>query len=202
MKRRAEGIGEGARTGVFEFKRWLEATTYIDLPFNCYDNEYQCTLPLVHGEQTFDLDGSFLGSDTRPLSVECKTVDTESGQGPMFRRFLAEVYSSVQKDRQLKSGDARREYMWVTKHPFLITDWPKLTSHQHIKECIRENPDVFVDTKKNQFVEDDHIDDELVRVVADRIWLVVMNKKQSGLSLTTPELMSVWGLLQRKERIT
>ena len=198
MRRRAEGIGEQARTGVFAFKRWLEATTYLDLPFNSYEHDFQCTEPLLNGEQTFDLSGYFLAPNMRPVLVECKDVDTESNQGPKYRRFLAEIYSYTLKAQQLKTGDNGCEFIWVTKHPFLVTSWYTLTNYESIEQAVREHPDVLADPRTGDIDVDSYLDGDLLRLVASRLWLVIMNDKQAGISLTQTELLKVWGVLNRK----
>jgi hypothetical protein len=42
-------------------KRWLESTTYLELPFNAYEHTAVCTEVRLDGEKkVFDLSGFFL----------------------------------------------------------------------------------------------------------------------------------------------
>lgn len=195
----AEETQEHGRKGVALFKRWLESTTYIELEWNVYEKPNYCTLPLLNGTKKFDLVGNFLGSNQRPLAVECKRYSSKGDQPAQFSRFLAEAYSATLFETKVRGGDIAREFIWATTHPFDQSKWSKVHSHTAVKSAVENNPDVLGDHTSPSFDLSSFISDDTIRTVADRIWLLVMNEKQDELSLTQDELLDVWKVLSRKK---
>lgn len=176
--------------GVRLAKRWLESTTWIELPFNVYDNAPVCTLERLDGKKKrYDLFGSIFREPQTPLYVEVKDYDSSGGkQGTEYWEFLANAYSVTAKD--IKDGeDGRREFMWITRHPFQLTSWSELTSPARIAEALEKHPEVLADLKA---------DPTLLATVSDRLWLLVVHKRQDELVLTPQELADVEGKLNRK----
>lgn len=177
--------------GVDLAKRWLESTTWIELPFNVYDNAPVCTLRRLDGKvKRYDLFGSIHTDPATPLYVEVKDYDSVGGkQGSEYWEFLANAYSITAQD--IKDGeDARREFMWITRHPFNQTDWVKLTSAERIKQALEAH--------HTEALGAESIDVDLLATVADRLWLLVLHKRQEGLMLTAEELSIVESKLNRK----
>jgi hypothetical protein len=175
--------------GAYAVKRWLESTTYLELPFNAYEDEAQCALARLDGEiKRYDLSGYFLGDNRRPVVVESKSYTTVGHQAEEHKEHLANAYSTTAWDIKTV-GDTKREYIWVTTHPFAQNKWPRLMSHQEINAALELHPKVLNGEK---------IDEELVRVVASRLWLLVMHERQEQLALTRDELQHVFTVLKRK----
>lgn len=183
---------EQGRRGVQATRRWLEATTFIELPFNAYEDPRWCSLKLLNGKtKSWDLAGFFLGEQRNQLMVENKKYSTDGNQGTAYKRFLAEAYSATAQEIA-DYGQSNAEFAWVTTHPFSVKTWASLSSKQTVVEAIQENVDVLAQP-------DDEIDEELAATVAERTWLLVLNEKQENLSLTRKELDVVLGALGRKE---
>jgi hypothetical protein len=112
-------------------------------------------------------------------------------QGTEYWAFLANAYSITAQD--LKDGeDARREFMWITRHPFNSTDWATLTSAERIKKALEDH--------HPEALNGETINVDLLASVSDRLWLLVLHKRQERLMLTAEELSRVESMLNRKGR--
>lgn len=186
----AEGTQELGRKGVATVKRWLEATTYIELPFDVYNNTLDCTIAHFGGVKRFDLQGYYLTGNKGPIFVESKRYDSAGGQYKEFLRFLAIAYSSTVEERRVYGAHKERHFLWVTFHPFNLEHWSAFESHEHMILALSKNPDMLA--------EEESVDEDLVREVASRIMVLVFNPKQEGLSLTRDELKAVRLQIDRK----
>lgn len=176
--------------GVDLAQRWLESTTWIELPFNVYDNSAVCTLTKLDGTvKRYDLFGSIFTKPIKPLYVEVKNYDSSGGKQPAdYAEFLANAYSITAKD--IQSGqDGRREFMWVTTHPFSLNNWSTLISPSAIKDALGKYPDAL---------NHNEVDVNLLDLVSDRLWLLVLHKRQEELMLTREELSLVEAQINRK----
>ncbi|TFC94397.1 hypothetical protein E3T28_15215 [Cryobacterium sinapicolor] len=186
----AEQTQEQGRKGVALVQRWLESTTFLELNWNVYDNSAMCEVEHLGGVKYFDLAGSFLGANRREVFVENKNYSSDSGQYPHFQEFLAIAYSATAKVKNAGRMDRATEFIWVTTHPFSIKRWASLASEAEIRLALVARPEFLGDTE---------VDEDIVRVVAGRIWVLVMHEKQIDLSLTQQEVWQVLALLKRKE---
>lgn len=189
----AESVQQDGIDGVNLAKRWLESTTWIELPFNVYTNAPVCTLRRLDQQvKRYDLFGSILRNPPAPLYVEVKNYTTPSSKQPKEHwEFLANAYSITAQD--LKDGtDGRREFMWITRHPFSQTDWADLTSAERIKDALTvHHPECLAG---------EQLDADLLATVSQRLWLLVVHKRQEELTLTAQELAMVEGTLNRKAK--
>ena len=185
----AEATQEKGRRGVAHTKRWLEATTYVELQFNAYQDEALCELELLSGTKIFDMFGYMLGGDRRPVYVENKDDTNYSRLHSAYQEFLANAYSATAY-RMKVTKDQRAEFMWVSTQPFNQGGWSDLATPEAIRSALNKHPDVLGG---------EAIDDDLVRLVAQRIWVLVMNERQIDISLTHEEVMAVMPILKRKK---
>ena len=185
----AEATQEKGRRGVAHTKRWLEATTYVELQFNAYEDEGMCELELLSGTKVFDMFGFLLGPNRRPVYVENKDDTNVSRLYKDYQEFLANAYSATAKRIQA-TKDQKAEFMWVSTHPFNQGGWGKLATPDEIKGALDKHPSVLGGVA---------VDEDLVRTVANRIWVLVLNKRQLEISLTHDEVLLVMGPLKRKE---
>jgi hypothetical protein len=184
----AEAEHVAGEEGVLAAKHFLESTTYVNITFTVYDDSVQTTLTGLNGvRKTFDLTGFFLGDDRRPLFVEVKNYNTVGDQASEYTKFLATAYS-VTADGIARDLDRRTEFMWATWHPFSQTKWRRLTSEEEIGSALRAHPEISGDS----------VDREIVRRVAERLWLVPMHRRQDELLMTRDELLTVHRALGRK----
>lgn len=182
--------------GVDLTQRFLESTTWIELPLNVYDNAPACSLQRLDGTyQAWDLVGVIHPSKTakqRPLYVENKALNTESGSQPAwYWEFLADAYSHTALNLKNKL-DTRAEFMYVTKHPFEQTSWAELTSAGRIKKAVTE--------KYPGVLGSEEFDHDIASVVSERLWLIVLHDRQAELMLTASELAQIESQLNRRAR--
>lgn len=185
----AEATQEKGRKGVARTKRWLEATTYLELLFNAYEDEAMCIVELLDGTKRFDMYGFFLGENRREVFVENKDYSSDSGLYTQFQEFLAVAYSATAKRMQTKP-DRKTEFIWVTTHPFKPSRWSMLESPDEMRDALTAHPEVLGGAA---------VDDDLLRLAASRIWVFVLNPRQIDISLTHAELGLVMPYLKRKE---
>lgn len=186
-----EATQEAGRDAAMMTRRWLESTTYLELPWNAYKHENMCLVKCLDGSvKGFDLAGFFL-DDKMPVVVENKGVNSSGDQYQEYRRFLAIAYSSTVRSTQDSGIDPQRTFMWVTRHPFGYSkDWVSLESHESVAEALGEHPELLAGVS---------IDEETTRLVAARVWLLVWNGKQERILLTSDEITRVHAFLKRKE---
>jgi hypothetical protein len=186
----AEGTQDVGRVAAALTKRWLESTTYIELPWNAYKHGPMCTVQCLDGStKTFDLSGFFLDDQT-PLMVESKGVQGAQDQYLEYRKFLAIAYSSTVREIDARQ-ESKRHFIWATTHPFGFSkDWAQLETHTTVREAVEEFPALLPDREP---------DEDILRTVAQRIWLLVRNRKQERVFLTPEEVGQVHTLLKRKE---
>jgi len=181
-------IGE---RGVNFAKQWLESTTHFDIPHTAYDLTKMTTLPLLKNgaKKKYDLAGRFMGSARNPVFCEVKTVKSEAGQGPEYRKFLANSYAASLREHR-DGVDPERHYMWITQHPFLLGKWPILTTRDYVLEVLAENTDI---------VDATDVEADMVQALCERLWIVVLSESLKRVMLTVDELYQVRGLLKRDE---
>lgn len=168
--------------GLHEIKEWLEGTTRFAFSYTVWDSEPMCTLECPDGtKKALDLEGSTVGKPDerpRPVSVECKKYTGVGGQAEDYREFLAVAYANTVHTIDSKGGDAEREFLWVTYHPFSQTKWSELLTMTHLRGCVEEFKTLLDGAK---------IDDDLLAKVAQRISVVVVGQRQVNLRLTKDE---------------
>lgn len=175
--------------GALAVKRWLESSTHLELPFNAYEDEAQCTLMrLDGGKKRYDLSGFFLTGVRRPVVVESKNYSVVGNQPSDYTEYLANAYSTTAHDMST-IGDPRRQYFWVTTHPFSQSKWPELTSHDEMERALAEKPEVL---------SGNDIDDKILRLVSSRTWLFIIPERNAELSLTSDELQLIFTVLKRR----
>jgi hypothetical protein len=187
----AETVQQKGIDGADLAKRWLESTTWIELPFDAYHNAPVCTLKRLDGKKkVYDLFGYIYTSPRTLLYIESKGYDSVGGkQAKEFWEFLANAYSITAQD--LKDGeDARREFWWITRMPFSSTDWADLTSAERMKTALEEHhPEALADGE---------IDVDTLATAAARVEVFVVNRRQEDFMLTAQELALVESTLNRK----
>lgn len=192
MPSEAEFTQELGREGVATVKRWLEATTFLELPWDAYHHKKEVTILHPGGKKKLDLAGHYLTGRKNRVLVECKRYSSVGRQHKEFRRLLAIAYGAVQRERddyEDAQYDSNAQYIWVTYNPFAQEEWVTLETRDQLVRGLVENADVH---------KDGDVDEDLARAVADRFTVLVFNKKQEELSLNREELMLVRTVLDRK----
>ncbi|KQR86338.1 hypothetical protein [Microbacterium sp. Leaf179] len=181
-----EAAQEAGRKGVLKTKTWLESTTHIQLPFDVYNFTSQCAVTCLDDSvEAFDLNG-LIHTRNVPLYVENKAYTAVGNQAKAFDEFLAIAYSSTAKEIA-RVGDWKAEFMWVTTHPFSQTVWPTLTKRERMAQALAED--------EHNLLNGEAVDDALLTLVAQRVWLLVLSDRQHELTLSAAELFAVQGAL-------
>lgn len=185
----AEEIQEIGRQGAATIKRWLEATTYIELPYDAYNYKIDCMVETFNGQKQFDLRGHMLSGEKTPVIVEAKKYRTAGGQYQEFMKFLAIAYASTAKEFEVYGDCRKASYFWVTFHPFNLDNWSKFESFDHMKKALDKHP---------EYIKGHTINNDLLIQVSSRITVLVFNPKQEHLSLSRSELEKIRPYLDRK----
>jgi hypothetical protein len=177
-------------------QRFLESTTWIELPLNVYDNEAACSLQRLDGTfKAWDLVGfihPMSATKQRPLFVENKALNAESGaQSGWYWEYLADAYSHTALNLKNKM-DTRAEFMYVTKYPFDQGSWKELTSAARIMTAVT--------TKHPAALGEDKFDEKIARLLSERLWLIVLHDRQAELMLAASELAKIEAQLNRRGR--
>lgn len=141
----AEETQELGREGAFLFKRWLESTTYFDLPWIVYNQNGMCEVRFAEGPKglkRFDLAGSWLQNPPIPVWVEGKRYTTDSGLKEMFLEMIAIAYAAYRYKKKNGSTDGGDQFIYATTHPFAVTSWTQLISTATIEEAYNKYPDI------------------------------------------------------------
>ncbi|MEN0022002.1 MAG: hypothetical protein AAGC61_01885 [Microbacterium sp.] len=185
-----EDIQEIGREGAATLKRWLEATTYMELPFDAYNNKIDCMIRTASGKQKqLDLAGYMLIGKKAPVFVECKRYSSPGRQYKEYIKFLAIAYGHAAQELADYSTTRESQFYWVTFHPFNLENWTKLETYEHLKKALKAHPEYLGGVVLNE---------SLAHEVASRVTVLLFNPKQEDLSLTRDELEQIRPILKRK----
>jgi len=179
-------VGEDAHLkgadGVRRAKRWLESTMRVSTSFTNVESDStkrKLCYTWPHGGQSFSYDlggmlrGAEFASDT--FSAEVKLYLKPQDQGIEYREFLARSYAAVAGGSQFCD-----HLLWITWCPFSITSWHELRTPECVRAAVLEHRARLFDTKDEQAAAA-QVDEEIVKAVADRLWIVVLSDKQEKL---------------------
>ena len=173
---------DGARRA----KRWLDSTTRVE---SSWTNEDQVTAGRLefawpYGGQTFSFDvgGVMQGGEyEKQLFVaEVKKYNTPGDQGTLYDDWLAKCYVTRRDHVRLAS-----QFMWITWHPFRVTDWADLTKPLSIaKGLLADKNRKRIFNTDEDAVANKLIDVNIINDVAGRLWIVVLSDKQESLVIS------------------
>lgn len=128
-------------------------------------------------EFSFDLGGVMRGGEWNGdmFCAEVKWRKNASDQGSEYRSFLAKCYVALSQGYLL--GD---HFMWISWAPFRATTWEKLTTPDEIRDALlAESVRTLGTADQSEALE--LMKDEVVRELADRLWVIVLSAKQEKL---------------------
>ncbi|MEU1290248.1 hypothetical protein [Kitasatospora sp. NPDC005856] len=180
-----EELHEVGADGARRAKEWLEATTRVKASWTNTDPKWsrRMTFKWPTGKQTpfsLDLGGLLCGGefDNDIFMAECKKYASASDQGTHYLAYLAKCY--VILSQQETAAD---HFMWITWCPFNVTDWDKLLTEEWLRKAIlRHAPDIFGEVPPGEV--ESLIDNDVVRLTAERLWMIVLSDKQEQLVIT------------------
>lgn len=183
-----EALHEKGRDGALRAKRWLEATTRVSHSWLNTDGPIgrRCQFDWPHGGRSFSFDiGGFLRGadfDGHSFLAECKKYSNVGNQPTEYPEYLAKCYVAYQKQPMWCD-----HFMWITWHPFSVTTWSSLCSSDLVwKSVITERERVLGTSDENEAKQ--LINNDVVKDVADRLWLLVLTDKQEKLVIPRDHL--------------
>ncbi|WP_153348526.1 hypothetical protein [Nocardia aurantia] len=161
--------------GTWLAKRWLERTTRAQVRWEQPDPiaVRKLTFDRPGGTFSFDIGGSLVGGevDSQDFFAEVKKYKDAQDQPALFRQFLAKCFRAY--DQRPERCD---NFMWITWAPFNSTDWSKLDKPEKLESCVRENWKYNFTTQEEAQAAD--LSGNIVKEVAQRIWILVLSDKQ------------------------
>lgn len=160
--------------GAQRAKTWLEKTGTVEVRFirtELPEAEFLSFAKATAQSFSFDLGGILhLNSGRAQFYAEVKYYSGVGGQPAMYEEFLAQCYRATDLHKM------PYHFMWITWHPFSITNWSSLCDAATIKSA--------VNARKAEYLNEDAVvDEELCDALADRLWLIVLSDKQETLSM-------------------
>lgn len=166
---------EAGRDGVRRAKRWLERTGRVDVYWTVYEHPSMLTVTRPGSSyRSFDLGGVIRGGDLdgHQLFAEVKNYTSASDQPNLYGDYLANAYCKMLEDRR-----KLYQFMWITWHPFSLNKWAELCKPSEVRQQISKRQPEWLGS-------DASVDTELCRIVADRLWLIVLSEKQERLCMS------------------
>lgn len=179
---------------VYFVQRWLESTTRVVVPWVVYETPHLTTLQLLNGkEESFDLGGHFTDETKRPFFVEVKAYDgNHSHQYSDYQEYLANSYSMTKQMLDHSRPDKQWEFMFVTWHPFRIEKWSQHCTETAIIEALGQYPDRLAGQEP---------DINVVKTVAQRLWLIVLSKRHEELVMNSKFLGHIRKLVTSSQAV-
>jgi hypothetical protein len=139
---------------------------------------------------SFDIGGLLHGGEFEgdTFLAECKKyTNHKNNQGAEYRSFLAKCYSTDQR-----MPDYFNHFMWITWHPFSITEWSLLTSVDYVKRSILEERSRVLGIDDLEQAES-RLDAAAAGRVAGKLWIWVLSDKQERLVITPDNRRLIYG---------
>jgi hypothetical protein len=182
---------DGARRA----KRWLESTTRVNAQWVNPDppalKKLQFSWPFGGQNFSFDLGGTLRYGDFEGemFYAESKNYDSPSDLSSHYSKFLAQCYVAY-----LQRPAYCDHFMWISWSPHSVTRWSELTSASYVKEHVLKNKDIVFGVD-NDAEAQSLINDEKISAVAERLWLIVLSRKQEALVISKEHR----GLIEKHE---
>jgi hypothetical protein len=175
--------------GVQKAKRWLEATTRVDVQWIYPEEAARKKLAFKwHDESSFvyDMGGVFRGGplSNQTFMAEVKHYSAVGNQGPMYEEYLARCYRA----RQAIPGFTE-QFMWITWHPFSLGSWAKLTTAEAVREAVIKHSPKALGVPFDQAAS--AVDDSVCAEVAETLWLILLSDKHELLMLSEVDRAAV-----------
>lgn len=190
-----EELHELGRMGAIRAKRWLDATTRVDVTWVNPDAVAKLTFAWKDGSKfSFDLGGTLRGGDVhgQEFFAEIKKYNTAGDQSVLYSEYLAKCF------RAFCDMPSRCDhFMWLTWHPFSQTKWNQLCTAAEVRaavlthraKCLGEGDEALASAA---------IDPAICDAVAGRLWLIVLSDRQESLVIDREDLELVIARQRRR----
>jgi hypothetical protein len=163
---------DGARRA----KLWLEATTRADVPWVNPDPiaVKKLTFTWIDGTSfSYDLGGMLRGGDLsgEEFLAESKNYKSAQDQNKQYDEYLAKCYVAYGL-----RPDRCNNFMWITWSAFATTTWDKLLTSNRVRAAVIGNSRRALGVAKAEAP--DKVDVARCNDVAERLWMIVLSKRQ------------------------
>ncbi len=187
----AEEAHEAGADGVRKAKRWLDATTRAEVRWIFPEDAARDKLTfnwIDDSKFVFDLGGIFSANGpvaNKTFMAEVKNYTSAGSQGTMYSEYLARCYRA----RVVNPGYADH-FMWITWHPFSVTNWSKLTTAAEVKAAVLQHRAKALGIADEQSAEA-AIEQAVCESIAESLWLLVLSDKHELLMLSPDDRAAV-----------
>ncbi len=173
-----EELHEKGAEGARRAKVWLERTTRVEARWVVPDRvavpklTFSWVKPNID-PFSFDIGGLLSGGDLEgeQFVAESKFYDNPGNQGTMYREFLAKCYCAL-----IDRPSVCDHFFWITWAPFLVESWKELTSEEFVAKAVTKHCEKALNCEPSEAA--DALDDTLVKEVSERLWIIVLSKRQ------------------------
>lgn len=162
------------RTGVERARLWLEKTGRVNVNFTVYEVGAVPFLTFADAlgkDFSFDMSGILnLDEGKSTFYGEIKKYSAVGKQPEEYTEYLAKCY------RATVTSDSPFHFFWITWHPFSQGKWASLCSADEIRSAL--------ETHAAKYLGSEQVDEEVVKAMAERLWLVVLSDRQEALSMS------------------
>ncbi|WP_147262017.1 hypothetical protein [Blastococcus sp. TF02A-26] len=169
--------------GTRRARRWLDATTRVAKSWTNADRVAvgRLSFEWPYGGQpfSFDLGGIMRGDtfDNQLFVAESKMYDNARDQGTHYDKFVAQCYVLSRDHPRLAD-----HYMYITWSPFRADNWSdQLTEKAVVDGLLKPKNRKRVFDLEGEDEARALIDTDVVKQVADKLWLIVLSDKQEEL---------------------
>jgi hypothetical protein len=174
-----EELHEAGAEGVRRAKIWLDRTTRAEARWSVPDRVAvpKLTFPWARPDAipfSFDIGGLLRGGDLegQQFVAESKFYSGPGNQPTMYREFLAKCYCALAARPEVCD-----HFFWITWAPFLSESWKDLCTYDFVEKAVLMHSvkalnEVDADVAKTA------VKTDLVSAVADRLWIIVLSKRQ------------------------
>jgi len=176
-----EDAHEAGRKGIKRAKRWLYASMRVTNVWANTDGPGQ-KAKLVYrwphgGTFSFDMGGLMRADEfeNQIFSAEVKMYKADHGQLAKYRTFLAHCYVALGSNRLMCD-----HLMWITWAPFGSSMWQEIRTPDFVRAAVlEERQRIFGTADLAQATAE--IDEDRVKAVSERIWIIILSRKQEKL---------------------
>jgi hypothetical protein len=145
---------------------------------------------------TFDLGGRLRGGDLdRKLFVaEVKNHVKENDLPTEFSKFLGKCYLAVQQQ-----PDSCARIFWISWSPFQAQTWDEHTTVDNVRKHVLKHRELVLN-EADETKAKDLIDEDAVRLVAARLWMLTMSDPLETLVLSDDHLAELARVMTLENR--
>lgn len=180
-----EALHALGQDGARRAKRWLESTSRVDACWVDPDKGAREKLTVAWpqgGSFSFDLGGRLRYSpfDGQLFFAEVKNHTTASNLNTEYDAFLAKCYVTY-----LERPTYADHFLWLSWTPHGVSRWASLTSAENVQQAVITHAHRIFPADSDP---DTAVDLAVCQAVAERLWILILSRKQEDLVPTVEHL--------------